>query len=67
MDFSLGLRVLEARTKALGVNMLRPEKQLLLFLVVKTLEFRRDVDRGVRIDYGSPTEKFADNLRILVL
>lgn len=77
---------LEAGGKVLGVNMLRatlltriavPEKQLLLFLIVQTLEFRCGDPRdhvfalvGIAsdaacfdlIDYGSPGEKISRRL-----
>jgi hypothetical protein len=68
---------LESGAKVLGMNMLRPKKQLLLFLVVKKLEFRcgdprddvfalvgiaSDAVRFVLIDYGSPTEKVCRQL-----
>ncbi|KAB5581184.1 heterokaryon incompatibility protein-domain-containing protein [Coniochaeta sp. 2T2.1] len=77
---------LEEGGKALGMNMLRatlltriavPEKQLLLFLLVKTLEFRcgdprdhvfalvgiaSDAGRFDLVDYGSPIEKVSRQL-----
>lgn len=76
----------EAGVKVLGLNLLRatlltriavPEKQLLLFLIVKTLEFKcadprdhvfamvgiaSDADRFDLIDYGSPVEKVCRKL-----
>ncbi|GJC97750.1 heterokaryon incompatibility protein [Colletotrichum higginsianum] len=77
---------LEAGAKVLGLTLLRasllmrcavPEKKLLLFLIVRTLEFRcadprdhifamvgiaSDADRFDLIDYGSPMEKVCRQL-----